>query len=162
MISGNWIQFQIWNSGSIQNLRVKSKLKHNCCLNQDLSLDITHLHSKLFIKSNYELSRFQNWGLNYLNWKSIQIKFIIIKINHKVIKRSHFIALILIHTQGSITMIYYTRIKENKYKIEVTYYKLKIQNKILSKSSLYSCSSHLSNLQNKTIRQENLLSKIKM
>ena len=121
---------------------------------------------QIFIKSNYELSWFQNWGLNYLNLKSIQIKFIIIKINHKVIKRNHFIALILICTQGSITLIYYTRKNKKKYKIEVTYYKIKIKIKSYLKflSTLVFILALLitSNLQNKTIKDKRKLVLVKM
>ena len=65
-----------------------------------------------------------------------------------------------------ITMIYYKRIKRKELQIWIVLIQTKNQNKILSKilstSSLISCSSYLFNLQNKTSRQENLLSKIKM
>ena len=81
-------------------------------------------------------------------------------------KRDHFITLILIHTQGSITLIYYTRIKGKEIQSEIDLIQTKNGNKILTKilstPCLHACSSHLSNLQNKQIDKKIFFVKIKM
>ena len=125
MISGIWIQFQIWNFGLTQNLRVNLKL-NQFVFDKDLSLLFhTLAFHKLLNKSTYEFEMISKWRFNYLNLKS-QLKNIHNNKNEsKVIKINHFIAQVLILTQGSFTRISYTRIKENTYKFELSYYKLK-------------------------------------
>ena len=83
---------------------------------------------KLFIKGNYELSWFQNLDLNYLNLKSIQIKFIIIKNKSQGNKKEpfYYFGIDSITRINCMDLLHKNK-RKKKYKMEVTYYKLKIK-----------------------------------